>query len=134
MERIDELERACVEQGARVASLKRDAREKESIDAAVSQLLEQKAALKAALEEMIHAAEASGDATGLPALQERLAPLLPKGKGKKKATCVPPAPPPQYPRPPTALPPGWTAVKDKQGDEYYWHQSSGQVTWDRPVS
>ena len=93
---IDDLERACVEQGARVASLKRDAREKESIDAAVSQLLEQKAALKAALEEMIHAAEASGDATGLPALQERLAPLLPKGKGKKKATCVPPAPPPPH--------------------------------------
>ena len=97
MEHIDELERACVEQGARVASLKRDAREKESIDAAVSQLLEQKAALKAALEEMIHAAEASGDATGLPALQERLAPLLPKGKGKKGATCVPPAPPPHQP-------------------------------------
>jgi len=97
MQHIDELERACVEQGARVASLKRDAREKESIDAAVSQLLEQKAALKAALEEMIHAAEASGDATGLPALQERLAPLLPKGKGKKGATCVPPAPPPHQP-------------------------------------
>ena len=97
MQHIDELERACVEQGARVASLKRDAREKESIDAAVSQLLEQKAALKAALEEMIHAAEASGDATGLPALQERLAPLLPKGKGKKKATCVPQAPPPHQP-------------------------------------
>ena len=93
---IDDLERACVEQGARVASLKRDAREKERIDAAVSQLLEQKAALKAALEEMIHAAEASGDATGLPALQERLAPLLPKSKGKKKATCVPPAPPPPH--------------------------------------
>jgi hypothetical protein len=50
------------------------------------------------------------------------------------AYSLPPAPPPQYPRPPTALPPGWTAVKDKQGDEYYWHQSSGQVTWDRPVS
>ena len=91
---LDELERACAEQGALVASLKRDTREKESIDAAVSQLLEQKAALKVALEEMIHAAEASGDATGLPVLQERLAPLLPKGKGKKKATCVPPAPPP----------------------------------------
>ena len=91
---LDELERACAEQGARVVSLKRDAREKESIDAAVSQLLEQKAALKAALEVMIHAAEASGDATRLPVLQERLAPLLPKGKGKKKATCVPPAPPP----------------------------------------
>lgn len=97
---IDELERACLEQGARVASLKRDAREKESIDAAVSQLLQQKAALKAALEEMIHAAEASGDATGLPELQERLAPLLPKGKGKKKATCQPPAPPPHQPSTP----------------------------------
>ena len=92
---LDELERACAEQGDRVSSLKRDAREKESIDAAVCQLLERKAALKAALEEMIHAAEASGDAMGLTVLQERLAPLLPKGKGKKKATCLPP--PPQLP-------------------------------------
>lgn len=91
---LDELERACAEQGARIASLKRDAGEKESIDAAVSQLLEQKLVLKVALEEMIHTAEASGDVMGLPVLQERLAPLLPKGKGKKKATCVPPAPPP----------------------------------------
>ena len=95
---LDELERACAEQGARVASLKRNGVERDSIDAAVAQLLEQKAALKAALEEMIRTAQESGDATRLPALEERLVPLLPKGKGKKKPACAAAAPP-QLPSP-----------------------------------
>ena len=32
-----------------------------------------------------------------------------------------------------ALPPGWEELIDPAGVPYYFHQASGETTWDRPV-
>ena len=35
---------------------------------------------------------------------------------------------------PNGLPAGWSAVKDANGEEYYWQEATGEVTWDRPTA
>jgi len=44
-----------------------------------------------------------------------------------------PGPPPNKPTRGPSLPAGWTAVKDANGDTYYWHEPSGRTSWDIPT-
>jgi len=32
-----------------------------------------------------------------------------------------------------ALPPGWTAVEDGEGGQYYWHEETDETSWDKPT-
>lgn len=50
-------------------------------------------------------------------------------------TPVPP-PPPAAPTPstgPPTLPPGWQSARNAEGKEYYFHDTSGEVSWNRPT-
>ena len=80
---LADLEAVSAAAGAKVAQLKKDKAEKDVIDAAVAELLKAKGELKAALEEAVKAAEASG-ASNLSELQEKLAAATPKPSGKDK--------------------------------------------------
>ena len=80
---LADLEAVSAAAGAKVAQLKKDKAEKDAIDAAVAELIKAKGELKAALEEAVKAAEASG-ASNLSELQEKLAAATPKPSGKDK--------------------------------------------------
>eukprot|EP00964_Phaeocystis_antarctica_P140885 scaffold105792_cov61-Phaeocystis_antarctica.AAC.2 len=107
MPTLHDHDMACAEQGAAVAALKKDkSASQAAIDGAVAELLRRKADLKAALEEALAAAQASGDTAQAATLQEKLTAATPKG-GKKKAAdkpkaAAPPKTPPKDAAPKTA--------------------------------
>ena len=72
---IEELEAKAAEVGAKVASLKKGGGDKDAIDAAVAELLDAKAKVKAALEEAIASCK---DEARLAVLQEKLAAATPR--------------------------------------------------------
>ena len=91
MRTLHDHDMAVAEQGAAVAALKKDkSASQEAIDGAVAELLRRKADLKAALEEALAAAQASGDIAQAATLQEKITAVAPKG-GKKKAADKPKA-------------------------------------------
>ena len=95
---LHDRDMACAEQGAAVAALKKDkSATQAAVDGAVAELLRRKADLKAALEEALAAAQASGDTAHAATLQEKLTAATPKSGKKKVADKPKAAAPPKTP-------------------------------------
>jgi hypothetical protein len=118
MPTLHDHDMAVAEQGAAVAALKKDkSASQEAIDGAVAELLRRKADLKAALEEALAAAQASGDTAQEATLQEKITAVTPKG-GKKKAAdkpkaAAPPKTPPKKDAAPKPAKPAPAAAAPK---------------------
>ena len=106
MNSIEQLEAASAEQGATVATLKKQKADKPTVDAAVAELLQKKAALKEALDAALAAAKVSGDVAAVAELEEKVARATPRppthkqpkkdaapksGGGEKPAAAAAPA-------------------------------------------